>query len=153
MVDFSLRPAVDADLPLIREWVRDNGINPLGLDWERFTVAETSRDQVIGCVQLKPHRDGTLELASLVVAENWRGRGVARALVEHVLADHSGSANHNGSLYVMCRSGLGPLYEKFGFRELEEEEMPRYYRRITKLAGIINRFRDKDEYLMIMRQE
>lgn len=143
---FILRDAVEADQSLIRQWVRDNGINPLGLDWQRFTVAETANGEMVGCVQRKPHRDGTVELASLVVAEGWRGKGVARVLLEHAIAAHE------GTLYLMCRSGLGPLYEKFGFRALTEGDMPRFYRRISRLVKIVNHFRDTEEYLLIMRR-
>ena len=139
-----LRPAVEAELSLIQQWVRDSGINPLGLKWERFTVAETPAGEVAGFVQLKPRRNDVVELASLVVSEAWRGKGVARILIEDAVA------RHNGPLYLMCRSGLGPLYEKFGFHRLEENEMPRYYRTMSRLVRFINRFRDTDEYLLIM---
>ena len=78
----------------------------------------------------------------------WRRVGavevVARALIEHVMADHG------GPLYLMCRSGLGPLYEKFGFRPVDQEDMPRYFRMISRLAAVVNRFRSTDEYLLVL---
>lgn len=152
MTDFKLRPASEAEMSLIRQWVRDSGINPLGLEWERFTVAEAAVGEVVGCVQLKPHRDGSVELASLVVAEGWRGRGVARQLVEDATARHSSAAG-SGPLYLMCRSGLGVFYEKFGFHTLDEDEMPRFFRRMSRLAAIYNHFRNTEEYLLIMCRE
>lgn len=142
----TLRRAEEADLSLIRQWVRDSGINPTGLDWERFIMAEADGSQPVGCVQLKPHRDGSVELASLVVAEEWRGRGIARLLIEYTVNQH------DGTLYLMCRSGLGPLYEKFGFQPLVEAEMPRYFRQISRLVGIVNHFREPEEYLLVMRR-
>jgi len=142
---YSLRKAVEADQALIQGWVRDSGINPLGLDWKRFTMAEAPGGEPIGCVQLKPHRDGSVELASLVVAEAWRGRGVARVLIESAIADH------DGPLYLMCRSELGPLYEKFGFRTLAADEMPRYFRLMNWLVSIYNLFRGREQYVLIMR--
>jgi N-acetylglutamate synthase-like GNAT family acetyltransferase len=147
MDTFSLRQATQDDQGSIRILVIKGGINPTGLDWERFTVAESAAGEVIGCVQLKPHRDDSLELASLTVREDWRGRGVARALIEDLIA------GHNGELYLMCRSGLGPLYEKFGFYALEEEQMPPYFRRISKLVSIVNILRKSGQTLLVMRRD
>jgi len=62
------------------------GINPLGLDWKRFIVAETHYGGFIGCGQLKPPKDSSLELASIAVDASYRGQGVARAMIEHLLA-------------------------------------------------------------------
>ncbi len=147
METYSLREATREDQGAIRSLVITGGINPTGLDWERFTVAESDSGEVIGCVQLKPHRDGSLELASLAVREDWRGRGIARALMEALIEAQE------GKLYLMCRSGLGPLYEKFGFYALEEEEMPRYFRRVSKLVSIVNTLRKSGETLLIMRRD
>jgi len=56
------------------------------LDWKRFVVAETHDGGFIGCGQLKPHKDSSLELASIAVDASYRGQGVARAMIEHLLA-------------------------------------------------------------------
>ena len=119
-------------------------INPIGLDWERFVVAETDDRQVVGCCQIKPHRDGSNELASLVVHPDWRGLGIARALIEHFLA------GYEGDLYLMCRSNLGTLYEKFGFQEASQDEMPRYFQRVMRMVGIFEIVRGDGEGGLIM---
>lgn len=142
--NFQVRPAVEADAPTIRKLVMEGRINPTGLDWRRFMVAVTGDDAVIGCGQIKPHRDGSLELASLAVSESWRRQGVAHAIIEALLADH------NGPLYLMCRSGLGRMYEKYGFQALDEEQMPRYFRRVSKLAGIVEGLQQHGETLLVM---
>jgi amino-acid N-acetyltransferase len=129
MSEFSLRPALITDFPSIRELIHVGEINPTGLDWRRFIVATNPDGELIGCGQLKPHGREILELASIVVHPNYRYRGVARALITHLLADGS------RPLYLMCRSRLETLYEKFGFRPISYEEMPRYFQRISKLAG------------------
>jgi N-acetylglutamate synthase-like GNAT family acetyltransferase len=102
---------------------------------------------VIGCVQLKPHRDGSIELASLLVVEGWRGRGVARTLIEAAVAAH------DGTLYLMCRPELESLYRKFGFIPLPKEEMPPYFRRITRLVKVIRGLFKPMEGPLIMRRE
>lgn len=122
------------------------GINPTGLDWQRFVVAVTPDEEVIACGQVKPHRDGSRELASIVVAPEWRGRGVARATIELLLDENP------GELHLMCRSGLQGLYEKFGFRAKQAEEMPRYFRKVSRLAGILEALRKEGEGLVVMKR-
>jgi amino-acid N-acetyltransferase len=143
---FKLRPASEGDAAAIRSLVRAGQINPIGLNWERFMVAEDEDGEVIGCCQVKPHRDGSNELASLVVHPDWRGQGIARALIEHFL-----SANM-GDLYLMCRSNLAPLYEKFGFQAVPREELPRYFKRIMRLMGVFEVFTDDGEGGLIMKR-
>ena len=117
----------------------------MGLDWKRFVVAVNDKDEMIGCGQLKPHGTDILELASLAVYPEYRGLGVARAIIEHLLADSS------RPLYLMCESSLGPLYKKFGFSSISYEEMPRYFQRISKLAGLVTSLSRKDQHLLIMK--
>lgn len=142
---YTLRPARESESGQIRDLIHLTGINPMGLDWKRFVVAVDDQDEMIGCGQLKPHGRDILELASLAVYPQFRGKGVARALIEHLLA------NSSRPLYLMCESSLGPLYEKFGFRGLEYDEMPRYFQRISKLAGIVTTLARRDERLLVMK--
>ncbi len=141
---FTLRPAQEEDAEVIRDLVIEGKINPTSLAWTRFVVAETAEGQVIGCGQIKPHRDGSMELASIAVTGAWRGRGVARAIIEYLIA------GHEGSLYLTCRSTVGELYEKFGFRVLAAEEMPKYFRRISRLVGFIEPLRKEGVTLLVM---
>jgi amino-acid N-acetyltransferase len=129
MSNFSLRPALKTDFTSIKELIHLGEINPTGLDWKRFIVATNPEGEVIGCGQLKPHGQEILELASIAVHPKYRNQGVARAIIEDLLADRS------HPLYLMCRSRLQPFYEKFGFRAIPFDEMPRYFQRISKLAG------------------
>jgi len=54
-------------------------------------------------------------------------------------------------LYLMCESALGALYEKFGFRAISYEEMPRYFQRISKLAGLVTTLARREERLLVMK--
>lgn len=143
----NLRPATEADAPVIRELVHLGRINPTGLDWQRFLLAESPEGVVVGCGQIKPHRDGSYELASIVVHPDWRGRGVARRIIEALLAVHP------DDLYLMCRSELGSLYEKFGFYAVQPDEMPRYFRRISRLAGLFEGLARAGSGLLVMKRD
>lgn len=145
MEKYTLRPARETDAGRIRDLIQLSGINPMGLDWRRFVLAVDDHDEMIGCGQLKPHGRDVLELASLAVYPEFRGLGVARAILKHLLADSP------RPLYLMCESSLGPLYEKFGFRAIEYDDMPRYFQRISKLAGIVTTLARRDERLLVMK--
>lgn len=141
-----IQPATSEHSSAIRKLIIESGINPTGLDWQRFLVALAPGDEFIGCGQIKPHADGTRELASIAVMPTWRRRGVARALIEALLASQT------GDLYLMCQSSLGPLYEKFGFHAIAEPEMPTYFRRVSKLAGVVANLRLVNETLLVMHR-
>jgi N-acetylglutamate synthase-like GNAT family acetyltransferase len=131
MVSYLIRPARETDSSAIKHLIRSVGINPMDLDWRRFMVAVDEQDQLLATGQIKPHQKGAiLELASIAVTEEHRGKGLARAVIEHLLKDSP------RPLYLTCRSQLQPFYQKFGFETLSYPEMPRFYQRLSKLAGV-----------------
>ena len=144
---FQLRPATQADFPQIRDLIHSVKINPTGLDWRRFWVAVASTNQIIGCGQIKPHSDGSHELASIAVAQSWRGQGVARALITQLITEHP------GTLYLTCRSSLGSLYQKFGFEVVDEKNLPPYFKRLHRIAGMFIKLRWIKERLLVMAIE
>ena len=129
--DIIFRPATAADALAIHRLIRLVRINPMSLDWERFTVASSPDGKLVACGQVKPHSEGTLELASIAVHPDWRGRGLARQMIERLLAASP------RPLYLTCRSELEPFYVKFGFRSLAVSELTPYFRRIQKLANLV----------------
>lgn len=145
---FYLRPAVEADRTTIRRLVHQASINPIDLHWQRFVVAEDDEREIIGCGQIKSHRDGSRELASIVVADEWQGKGVARAVIEHLMLEAG------APLWLTCRSGLVPLYAKFSFRPVgPEEPQPAYFRRLRKLAKAVGMVIGKGETMAVMVNE
>jgi len=144
LADYTLRPATEADSPAIKALIRQVRINPTKLDWHHFTVTVVGGD-LIGCAQLKKVPGNLTELASLAVRPAYRQQGIARALIEHLLSDAP------RPVYLTCRSGLGGMYEKFGFRALEVNEMPGYYRRLQKLAGLLMGLTSRNEFLLVMK--
>ena len=145
MTTYTLRPAHETESRALKDLIHYVGINPMGLDWKRFVVAVDSQDQIIGIGQLKPHGKEILELASIAVYPEFQGQGIARAIIEYLLKESP------RPLYLMCESKNGGLYEKFGFREIPYGEMPRYFQRISKLAGLANTLARHEERLLVMK--
>src|SRR4030067_205735 len=81
----SLRPANASDAVTIRRRRGAMPITPSGLNGRHFVLAPRAGGDVIGCGQVKPHADGSRELASIAVLPKWRGKGVARLIIEHLL--------------------------------------------------------------------
>ncbi len=143
---YSLRPAAAKDAATIRHMISVMNLNPLALDWKRFVLAVDRDGQTIGCGQVKPHSDGSHELASIAVLPDWRGKGIARRIIERLLAEHP------GTLYLTCRNELGPLYEKFGFVALDYADMPPYFKRLSRLVRLFNRLGNQPNRLLVMRK-
>jgi N-acetylglutamate synthase-like GNAT family acetyltransferase len=127
MSNIIIRPAIAADQPTINAMTRAAGNNPFGLDWRRFLVADES-GRVVGIGQIKPHRDGSRELASIAVIPERQGQGIAAAIIAALLS------RENGPLYLKCRDELQGFYERFGFRTVEPSEMPPSFRRLYRLV-------------------
>ena len=141
---FSLRPATAQDSVSIRALIRRVRINPAGLDWRRFLVAVDGAGRIIGCGQLKPHGPGIIELASIAVEEADRGHGVARAIIDRLVVEAP------RPLYLTCRSSLGPLYAKWGFRELAGPVMPDYFRRLARVMSLLMGAVGAEDRLLVM---
>jgi len=114
-----LRKANRKDAASIRALIWQVRINPTGLDWRHFLVAVDDQDRVIATGQVKPLRDGTLELASIATAPEYRNQGLASAIITQLLGETP------RPLYLECAERMGPFYVRFGFRELTTQEMPR----------------------------
>ncbi len=132
----TLRPAQATDQATIKAMVRAERLNPMGLHWQNFLVAEQAATigqdaaAIVGIGQLRPHGDGVLELASLVVVESSQGQGVGTLLV-HALILRAG-----GPLYLMCDARLVPYYTRFGFVRLTRlADMPPPLRRLYRIGN------------------
>jgi len=130
----------------IRQIIALVQINPMSLNWQRFVLATDREGNIIGCGQVKPHADGLLELASIAVLPDWRGKGIARRLIEHLLEQYP------GTLYLTCRSQLGSMYQKFGFQTIQRVDMPPYFQRLSRIVVLINKLFHQSDRLLVMRR-
>jgi amino-acid N-acetyltransferase len=136
------------DFPAIQRLIHEVGINPMALDWRRFMIAVDANDQMVGCGQIKPHKDGSRELASIAVLPEWRKQGVARTIILHLLETQP------RPLYLTCRGRLGPFYEKFGFQDVTASaDLPPYFRRLARLTKLFHRLGIFHESMLVMRLE
>jgi len=144
-IDTHIRPATAEDQKLIRGVIRQARLNPLGINWRSFVIAEDMSKGFLGCAQIKSHKDGSRELASLNINPDHRGRGIAAILIK-TLQDQERS-----NLWLTCRSGLTPLYIRFGFIEIVDATvMPLYFRRVWRLFQVFRRWFPHWEGLAVM---
>lgn len=146
LAEYVVRRARRDDLPAVRALIHTVHINPTGLDWSRFLVAVDLEGNLIGCGQIKPHADGSRELASIAVREQARGQGVARAVIEELL-----ELEPERPLFLMCRTRLSQFYVNWGFRPAMKAEMPPYFRNICRVERIINSNAQPEARLLVMR--
>ena len=97
--------------------MRSEHLNPLDLDWRRFTVA-FDESGLVGAVQLRKHWDGSRELGSLVVRRDARPRGVASQLIDAVLS------RETGRVFTITRPVYAAYYARWGFRRIEPDAAP-----------------------------
>lgn len=147
MADIYLRAATADDQAAIRRIIYAERLNPIGLAWPRFVVAE-SGGEVVGIGQIKVLGDGTRELASLAVLPVYQGTGVGSALAWTLIS------RTPGPLYLRCADHNESYYHRFGFVTLPPEQMPRSLRRVHQvvdaLAGVYNRLTGGSERMLIM---
>ncbi len=113
-----LRPATADDAPIIRQMIREAQLDPSTLKWQNFlVVAQADNGQMVGIGQIKRYRDCE-ELGSLVVLPEFRGQGVAAALIAAL------EARAGRPLYLLCGSHMQPYYERFGYHVIRWREAP-----------------------------
>jgi N-acetylglutamate synthase-like GNAT family acetyltransferase len=125
-----VRPATAEDQDTIEKIIREADINPMGLEWQRFVVAELD-GQIVGTGQIKPHGDGVRELASIATRPGFQKRGIATQIIQALLARES------EPLYLMCEQHNETFYHLFGFRRIKHNDMPKYFRRMVRLVSLM----------------
>lgn len=126
-----IRPARAQDQATITAMVRRARLNPIDLRWQRFLLAEDETG-IVGAVQIRPH-DGAPELASLVVREDQRGRGIGSQLIQSLITQSP------RTLYLFCRPQLKDYYARFGFGAIGVKEAPPSLRVRYAIGRIITR--------------
>jgi N-acetylglutamate synthase-like GNAT family acetyltransferase len=136
-----IRRAVEDDQPAITRMVRAARLNPRGLHWSGFVVAEDGGD-LVGVAQVRAHSDGSRELASLVVRPGVRGRGIATAMVDALLAGET------RPVFTIVDHRYAAHYERWAFHPVAATGLPpsirsqyRMGRVVTSVAPLVVRRR------------
>ena len=124
-----VRRATPADQQIITRLVRQARLNPRSLHWDRFVVAEADGD-VFGVAQVRRHRDGSLELASLVVRPDARGRGVAGNMIEMLMDGEI------GPIFMLTDRRFADHYQRWGFRPVAPSDLPGTMRRQLRIGRL-----------------
>ena len=91
------------------------------------TIVAVAGNEFVGVLHLEPNRHGYAELGMLVARE-WRGRGVGSGLLAAAIERARADGYHKLSLEVFPHNEAGvALYRRFGF--VEEGRKVKQYRR------------------------
>lgn len=141
-----IRPATPQDQPRIRQLVFGARLDPTQLRWQQFWVI-ASEEQVIACGQLRSFENAQ-ELGSLVVAKNWRDRGLGTALTQHLIQQAT------QPLYLECLGErLAQFYRRFGFVPVTWEALPRSLQWKFALSYLARRWLPLPITIMVYRPD
>ena len=113
----TIRQASEQDIKSIRKLVWSAKLDPTQLRWEQFWVIECD-GKLAACGQLRRFT-GAQELGSLVVAKDWRDRGLGIYLTKYLIQQAT------EPLYLECLGKrLASFYTRFGFVEVSVEDLP-----------------------------
>ena len=133
----AIRRATAWDRQAICTLVHGERLNPTGLNWQNFLVAEVD-GRIIGAVQMRKHSDGSRELGSLVVSKEARGHGIASRMIDAMLADH------HEPVWMITAETYAGAYTRWGFEAIEARMAPAKVRRnhlMGSLARIVSFFK------------
>ena len=125
-----VRPATADDQADITRLVHQARLNPRGLDWLGFVIAEAD-GATVGVAQVRRHPDGSRELASLVVLPEHRGHGVAGSMIDALLVDETGPV-----LAIVDRR-YAQHFARWDFRVVDADDLPRSMARQLRIGRIV----------------
>ncbi|HEV7237935.1 MAG TPA: GNAT family N-acetyltransferase [Thermoanaerobaculia bacterium] len=113
-----LRTAMSEDAGWIHDQYEKVHFIPSDLARDTIVVAEVDGERV-GIGRLVPAGEGACELGGMFVADAYRGRGIAHAIVEELIRRAGGR-----DVYCIPFADLETLYEAAGFRRIEAVNVP-----------------------------
>jgi GNAT superfamily N-acetyltransferase len=139
-----LRLANADDAHWINERYASVHFQPSNLARDLMVVAELDGAPA-GIGRLVPAGEHACELGGMLVFEEFRGRGIARAIIEELLRHTNGRA-----VYCIPFAELEPIYAATGFvRITSDGELPPYVR--EKLDWCAREIADRPVILMMIR--
>ena len=116
-----IRSATSTDLPAVEQLLRNSELPTVGVkDFiNDFLVAEAGKD-IVGVVGMEYCCNYGL-LRSTAVAPDWRSKGVARQLVEQIIA--RAESRGTNALYLLTTTAER-YFPSFGFEKTTREAVP-----------------------------
>ena len=129
---FTIRPATTDDLAAVESLLRQNdlpivGVKPIIND---FLLAESGQD-VVGVVGMEYCCNYGL-LRSTAVNPEWRSRGIARQLVERIIAQ--AEARGVNALYLLTTTAES-YFPSFGFTKTTRDTVPQEVQATDEFRG------------------
>lgn len=130
MTEFGLTPepqGLDADLEDIEgTYLRCGGL---------FEVVQTADGTIVGTAGILIRPGGVAELRKMYVRKDFRGRGLGKTLLEHMLAHARKQGVHEVELETnSCLKEAIRLYVKYGFRPIDRKPFSRRCDQVYRLT-------------------
>jgi predicted N-acetyltransferase YhbS len=100
---------------------------------------------VVGAVRLVEVEARTVVIEDMVVDSSRRREGIGRALMQAAMN------SRGGTLYLCCHEDTIAFYERFGFAEISEEELPASVSGYMQEAGDLPSTEEHRHYFMRAR--
>lgn len=111
-----LRKAKESDMAAINEIALKYDLDSNDTKASQFIVAEET-GKIVGFGRLLPHT-GCVELGTIGVVEEYRGKGIARKIINELLDMVRAGLPPAPSVYLTTL--IPSFFEQFGFKKLEE---------------------------------
>jgi len=110
-VSIVIRRAREADQEGLAALMKGERVRPYDRRWQNFLVAEQDQ-RLVGAIQLRSHRDGSLEMGSLVVAPHIRGGRLAVRLIDTLMKSQT------GRVFAITRRTRAAFFARLGFERV-----------------------------------
>ena len=116
-----LRRAVKTDYPKIKKLVRQFPRQLMAEipPYNKFFVAVSNKDEVVGCCALDVYSKRIAEIRSLAVAKAYQGQGLGTGLVVECLRQ----ARQKGIREVIAITGRPEFFKKLGLKTFQREKV------------------------------
>jgi len=114
---WEIEAAKAADMPEIEDLIAAVGGDLVDLATDQFVVAKSEDARILGCGRLRSYPE-FCEIVSMAVADDFRTKGIGRAIVERLLE------MYEGAIYLICGDDVVEFFRRFEFSLLPASDMP-----------------------------
>lgn len=138
----SISNAKSSDLSVIESLLKSVWGDTNNISCEQFVVAKDN-NKLIGCVRIKRLDRDCLELASLAVLEEYRGKGIGNKLVKEIL-----KKGKKRPVYLLCFLDRKNFYTNSGFSIIDSNSLPNILK--NEYDRVFNVFKQQNKVIIAM---